>query len=147
MRRSMYLALSAIAAAVVTHGMIFSGLQFHNGQAVSGYQGFFQQVLLGVERLWSFTHGWQPLSHLRDFAGFYAGVVHVLCPLLGFGLFRMVSRSRFGADLWKPLSIALLCALVPTASSVWVEVARTVLILLAMVSLSGPVLRRSVALP
>jgi hypothetical protein len=147
MRRPLCVAISAVAAAIITHGMVFSGVHFDDSPPVSSYQSVFRSILLAVERLWSGWHGWQPLSHIRDFAGFYTGLVHVICPLLGFGLFWMVSRTRFGFSLWKPLAIALICAAVPASPLVWVEAARTTVILLLMLYLSAPTSQPSPALP
>jgi hypothetical protein len=94
---------------------------------------------LATERLWSYAHGWQPMSHIRDFGYFYAPTIQLLCPLIGFALFRIVSRHKAGMNVWRPLAIAMLLAIPPTLSDMaprdatpWVEAARTILIVLLM---------------
>src|SRR5579884_456807 len=137
MRRSLSLAAGAAAAAIFTHGMVFAGLNW-NQPSRSAYRRFFQQALSAIERLWSYTHGWQPLSHIDRFGHFYAHTVHLLCPLMGFALFCLASRHKLDMWLWKPLGIAVLLALPPAVTlltpfyglglTLWVEVARTLLI-------------------
>ena len=104
------------------------------------YQGFFQQIVIAAERSWSYAHGWQPMSHMRDFGGFFAPMVHLICPMIGFLLFWMLSRYKVGAKVWKPLAIALLLDVPPSVGDLasryaipWVEVARTILVVLLMV--------------
>ena len=140
MRRSISIATSVAAAAVVTHGVVFSAANFNEPLPISTYQGLFQQIMLTTERLWSFAHGWQPMSHIQVFGRFYAPTVELICPLLGFALFCLLSRHKVGANLWKPMGIALLLTilsrLVPEVSQYslpWSEVARTVLVLLLMI--------------
>jgi hypothetical protein len=140
MDRAKSIGTGAAVAAVFTHGMVFSGMYLNELLPVSTYQGFFQRMLFAAERLWSYAHGWQPMSHIRDFGGFYAQTVHLICPLIGFALFWIVSRHKVGTKVWKPLAIALLLTIPPTFGSLvssdatpWVEAARTVLIVLLMV--------------
>ena len=139
MRRSISIGTSAAVAAVFTHGMVFSGMYLNELLPISTYQGFFQRMLLATERLWSYAHGWQPMSHIRDFGGFYAQTVHLICPLIGFALFWIVSRHKVGINFWKPIGIALLLSIPPSFSDLasryatpWVEVVRTILIVLLM---------------
>ena len=73
-------------------------------------------MLFGTERLWSYAHGWQPMSHIRDFGGFYAPTIHLICPLIGFALFWIISRHKVGINLWKPMAIALLLTIQPSVS-------------------------------
>jgi hypothetical protein len=139
MRSSRSLVTSATVAALFTHGMVFSALNFDPPLPIWTYQGFFRHILLATERLWSYAHGWQPLSHIRDFGHFYATTVHLTCPLVGFLLFWIASRRKVGISLCKPLAIASLLTLpngyttsVPGYALPWVEAARTILVLLLM---------------
>ena len=84
MRRSASIGIGGAIAAVVTYWMVSSGRYF-NGD---------QWFPLAIERLWSYAHGWAPLSHIREFGAFYKPLVHLLCPLLGFALYRMTSRRE-----------------------------------------------------
>jgi hypothetical protein len=140
MDRARSIGTGAAVAAVFTHGMVFSGMYANEVLPVSTYQGLFQRMAFAAERLWSYAHGWQPMSHIRDFGGFYAQTVHLICPLIGFALFWIVSRHNVGTKVWKPLAIALLLTIPPTFSNLvsvdatpWVEAARTVIIVLLMV--------------
>ena len=63
----------------------------------------------------------------------------MICPLIGFVVFWMMSRYRVGKNLWRPLVVALLLAvpagfvaLFPAYAIPWVEVARTSLVALLM---------------
>jgi hypothetical protein len=119
--------------------MVFSGMNLNAPLPISTYQGFFQHMLLATERLWSYAHGWQPMSHIHDFGRFYAPAVHLICPLIGFALFWITSRHEVGINFWKPLAIALLLTIPPSVSDLvpsyavpWVEGARTILIVLLM---------------
>jgi hypothetical protein len=89
-------------AAIFTHGIVYSAV--NERLPISGYEGFFQHILLAAERLWSYAHGWQPMSHIRDFGRFYGPTIQLICPLIGFALFRMISRrqvaSPFGSR-WR----------------------------------------------
>lgn len=114
MRSSISIGMSAALAAVFTHGMVFSGLNLNQPWPISTYQGFFRHILLATERLWSYAHGWQPMSHIRDFGHFYAPAVHLICPLIGFAVFRMVSGHKVGIAVWKPVGIALALAIPPS---------------------------------
>jgi len=140
MRRSWSIATSAVVAAFLTHGMVLSAMCFNDSVSVSAYQRFFRHVALATEWLWSFAHGWTPMSHIRDFGRFYAPVVQLTCPLIGFALFCILSRHRVGFNFWKPMAIALLLAipsgytaLVPASATPWVEAARAILVVLLMV--------------
>ena len=140
MRRSISIATSAAVAAVVTHGVVFSGVNFDEPLPASTYQDFFRHMLLETERLWSYAHGWQPMSHIRDFGHFCAPTIQLVCPLIGFALFWILSRHRVGSNFWKPLAIGLLLAVLPGLSDLasrgatpWVEAARTILIVFLMV--------------
>ena len=139
MRKSRSIGTSAAVAAVFTHGMVFSAVNFNEPLPVSTYQGFFRHILLATERLWSYAHGWQPMSHIHDFGRFYAPLVQLTCPLIGFVLFWVLSRHKVGFNFWKPMAIALLLTipsgyieLVPGYTLPWVETARTVLVILLM---------------
>lgn len=108
MRTSISIGISGALAAVFTHGLVSSAMYFDQDLPPVTYQGFFQQILLATERLWSHAHGWPPLSHIQDFGHFYAPVVQLVGPLVGFALFWIMSRHKVGVDLWKPVGIALL---------------------------------------
>jgi hypothetical protein len=120
--------------------MVLSAVNFDEPLPISSYQGFFQIFAAVTERLWSYAHGWQPTSHIRDFGHFYAPMVQLLCPLVGFAIFLVISRHKVGTNFWKPLAAALLLAiptgyigLVPGYAIPWVEAARTILMVLVMV--------------
>jgi hypothetical protein len=108
MRKSISIGTGAAVAAILTHGMVYSALDLSEGLPISTYKGFFQHVLCAIERMWSYVHGWQSMSHIQNFGWFYAGTVHILCPLIGFALFWMISRYNVGRNIWKPLAIALI---------------------------------------
>jgi len=138
MRGSIAVGIGIGVATVFTHGVVDSAVNF-NDPSSSPYQGFFRHILLATERLWSYAHGWQPLSHIRDFGHFYAPVVHLICPLIGFALFRILWRHKLGVALWKPLAVATLLTMAPDVLSgapagalPWWEAARTAVIVLAM---------------
>ncbi|MDR3700337.1 MAG: hypothetical protein P4L56_11910 [Candidatus Sulfopaludibacter sp.] len=140
MSRRRSIGMGAAVAAVFTHGMVFSAVNFNDALPVSTYRGFFRHILLTTERLWSFAHGWQPMSHVRDFGRFYAPMVHLICPLIGFAFFWILSRHKLGGNFWKPAALALLLAIPPGFSDLvpgyalpWVEVVRTLLIVWFMV--------------
>ena len=149
MRTSLSVGASAAAAAVLTHGLVLAGLRFDDPSPGFTYQGFFRHIVSATERLWSFAHGWQPMSHIRDFGPFYAPAVQLICPLIGFALCWILSQHKVGIQLWKPLAIALLLAkpygyveVMPGYATPWVEAARTTLVILLMVWSVGA-LRRS----
>jgi len=140
MRRSILAGTSAGAAAAFTHGVVLSAVNFNEPLPISTYQGFFGHIVSAVERLWSYAHGWQSMSHIHDFGWFLAPTSQVICPLIGFALFWAISQYRVGRNLWKPVAIALLAALpngyndgVPCHALPWIEAARTMLIVLLMV--------------
>lgn len=140
MRRFISIGAGALVAAVFTHGMVFSGINLNESLPISTYQGFFTHALLATERLWSNAHGWQPMSHIKDFGRFYALTAHLICPLIGFALFWILSRHKVSINFWKPMAIALLLTfpssyidLLPGYALLWVEVTRTILIVLLMV--------------
>ncbi|MGO9257286.1 MAG: hypothetical protein ACLQU1_13415 [Bryobacteraceae bacterium] len=141
MDRARSIGTSAAVAAVFTHGMVSSAVNLNEPLPISTYQGFFRHMLFATERLWSYAHGWQPMSHIAEFGLFYALTVRLVCPLIGFALFRITSGHKVGIDFWKPMAIASLpltapssyIALVPGYAVPWVEVARTILIVLLMV--------------
>jgi hypothetical protein len=140
MRRSTSIAASVAVAAVITHGMVLSAVNLNEPLPVSTYQGFFRCLSLAAERLWSSAHGWQSMSHIRDFGHFYAPAIQLICPLTGFALFWIISRQKVGIHSWKPMAVALLLTLPPGFSDLtsryatpWVEVARTALVFSLMV--------------
>ena len=140
MRRSISVGTSAGVAAALTHGVVLSAVSFNEPLPISTYRGFFWHIMSAVERLWSYCHGWQSMSHVRDFGWFFAPTSQVICPLVGYALFWAISRYRVGRNLWKPLAIALLAAvpnayinLVPGHALPWIEAARTMLVVLLMV--------------
>ncbi len=140
MRRFISVGASTAAAAAFTHGVVLSAMSFHEPLPISPYEGFFGHIVSAAERLWSYAHGWQSMSHVRDFGWFFAPASQVICPLIGFALFWAISGHRVGSNIWKPLAIALLFAipngyidLVPSHTLPWMEAARIVLIVLLMV--------------
>jgi hypothetical protein len=146
MDRSRSIGTSAAMAAALTHGLVFSAVNFNEPLPISMYHGLFRHLLLAAERLWSYFHGWQPMSHIHDFGRFYAPTVQLICPLIGFVLFWIISRHKLGTDIWKPVAIALLLTipsgyidLVPGYALPWVEMARTILIVLLMVWSAGAI--------
>jgi len=144
MRKPVSIGMSAGMAAVLTHGVVRSALNFNERPPISTYQGFFQRVAAVTERLWSYAHGWQPMSHIQDFGYFYAPLVHLTCPLAGFALFWAITRHKVGSHFWKPLAAALLLTVpdayidaLPAYALPWVEATRTALVVLAMVWTAG----------
>jgi len=140
MAKPVSIGMSAAAAAVFTHGVVLSAVHFDEFLPISTYRGFFLRIAVLTERLWSYAHGWQPGSHIRDFGHFYAPMVQLIGPLTGFALFWMTSRHKVGTEIWKPLAVAFLLAiptgyldLVPGNVVAWVEATRTVFIVLLMV--------------
>lgn len=140
MRGSIAIGMSAAAAAVFTHGMVFSAVYFDGPLPASTYQEFFQQILVATEWAWSHAHGWAPMSHIRDFGHFYAPAIQLVCPLIGFGLYWWMSGKKVGRQVWKPLAIAGLLVAPPSLSDLvggvgtpWAEGARTIAIVLFMV--------------
>jgi hypothetical protein len=109
-RQRLALIVGALTAVALAHGLVYAAVHFDRALPVWSYYGLCQQVLLAVERVWSRAHGWLPLSHIRDFGRFYASAIHIGCPLIGFILFRLISRSRIGWKVWKPLVIVAVCA-------------------------------------
>jgi hypothetical protein len=142
MRRSIAIGTGAAAAAIFTHGMVYSAMDLAEPLPASTYRGFFQYTLFAMERLWSQAHGWQSMSHVEEFGPFYARAVHLICPLLGFALFWIISRHNVGINAWKPLAIALILTtplgvVIDAPFSVLgpgpSQVARALIIVLAMV--------------
>lgn len=144
MRRSISIGASAAVSALLTHGMVSSALNLSERLPISTYHGFFQHVLFAMDRLWSYAHGWQPMSHIEGFGHFYAHAVDLICPLIGFSLFWMISRRKVGSESWKPIGIALLLTFPPGSivlfpfyyalgrSYSWFELVRTILAVLLM---------------
>jgi hypothetical protein len=133
MRKSTSIGTGAAVAAFLTHGMVYSAVHFDRPLPVSMYDAFFRWILLAIEQLWSHAHGWQPMSHIHDFGHFYAPVVQVICPLIGFAVFCAISRQKLGSACWKPLAIALPLTVVSSDGLPWVEAARTAAVVLLMV--------------
>ena len=148
MRNSISIGTGAAAAAILTHGMVYCALDLSDGSSISTYKGFFEHILFAIERLWSYVHGWQSMSHIRDFGGFYALTVQLLCPLIGFAIFWTISGYNVGRNIWKPMAIALILA-TPLQLVIFkpfltlglglsgAETARTLLLVLAMVRSVG----------
>jgi hypothetical protein len=116
MRKSIAIGSGSVLTAVTTHGIVSSGMDLGKPLPPWTYEGFFQHVILGVGRLWSYAHGWtgpgdlSALTHmgnLDDFGRFLAHAVFLVCPLLGFLAFSLVSRARVTWQWWKPLAIAV----------------------------------------
>ena len=133
MRKSISAGAGVTAAAVFTHGVVLSAMNFNQPLPVSSYQGFFRHMVSAAERLWSWAHGWQSMSHIRDFGVFFAPTVQVICPLIGFALFWILSGHKVGIKCWKPLAIALLLGIPSGYASPWIEGGRTILVVLLMV--------------
>jgi hypothetical protein len=151
----MAIGTGAAVASILTHGMVSSGMHLNEPLPISPYQGFFRYVLLATERLWSYAHGWQSMSHIDEFGRFYAQTVHLICPLIGFALYWVISRHKVGINFWKPVAIAFISAsplcletVVPLLKLglgvLWSEMACTLLIVLSMV-LSVRAFRKSQA--
>jgi hypothetical protein len=139
LRRSLSIAAGVVAAGVFTHGMVRSAMNLADRLPISTYLGFFQHIVFATERLWSRAQGLKSMTgDIYAFAGFYARMVHLLCPSIGFVLFWILSRHHVGRNAWKPLAIGLILSLTPLASVTyisreWSEVIRTVMIVLLMV--------------
>jgi hypothetical protein len=135
MRLSVSIGTSVAVASVVTHGLVDSAMYFDSSLR-STYEEFFRALVVVTERLWSYAHGWPSLSHVRDFGGFFAPLVQVSCPVIGFFLFWVLSRHDVGRRWWKPLAIAALLASVRgflPVTSPWVEATATAAAVLLMV--------------
>jgi hypothetical protein len=144
MRKSISIGTGAAVAVILAHGMAFSAMNLSEPLPISTYRGFFQQPLFVMERLWSYVNGWPSMSHIRDFGNAYAHMVHLICPLIGFALFWIVSRHHVGTNVWKPMAIVMMLAVPPYAIAAapfyalgfkepWIEMARTLLVMLLMV--------------
>src|SRR5580704_7218959 len=112
MSKRISIALASAFAAVLTHGAVSSGLHLESSKLMPPYtyQGLFARALMSVWRLWDHTHGWMPMSHVEEFGRFYAGLVLLTCPLIGFGIFCFVSRQHVSGQFWKPLAVAIVFA-------------------------------------
>ena len=109
MSKRISIALASAFAAVLTHGAVSSGMHFESSKLMPPYtyQGFFARALTSIWRLWGYAHGWMPMSHVEEFGRFYASLVLLTCPLIGFGVFWFVSRQEAGRQFWKPLAVAI----------------------------------------
>ena len=148
MRRPVAIATGAAVAALLTHGMVYTAMDLTEPLPILSYQGSFQHALFAMERLWSQVHGWESMSHIEYFGLIYSRTVHLLCPLIGFGLFWIISRHKVGPKLWRPLAMALILTTPLNAITLapfralgfggpWPEVGRTLVIVLAMVGSVG----------
>lgn len=112
MRKSASVVCGATVAAAGTHGFVSAGIRLGDPHA-GAYQGFFEQALLVFWRSWSRAHGWAPLmdgqhlSHVAEYGRFLARLVLMGWPLLGFVVFRVLSRCELGRGWWRPLAIAI----------------------------------------
>src|SRR5690242_1085291 len=109
MRRRVSMGAGAVVAAVLARGLVYSAVYLDRPFPTGSYYGFCRNVLLLFEWMWSKAHGWPPLSHIEIFGRFYANVIPIVCPLIGFLVFRLVSRRGFDSSLWKPLLIVAAC--------------------------------------
>lgn len=118
MRRPLAVSSGLAITAVATHGMVSAGLDLDLSRPVPfwSYGGFFQHTILWMSRLWSDAHGWpgpadlsalSRTGHIDDFGRFLAYAVFLLCPLIGFLAYSLVSGSRVSLQWWKPLTIAI----------------------------------------
>ncbi len=107
MNRRLSFIIGGVFAGLLTFGFVSAGCRMDPGAA--GYQAFFQSTILFIESLWSKAHGWQPLSHIRNFGPWFAKAVHLGCPILGYAVFALFGRLRTRLTVWKPLGIAALC--------------------------------------
>jgi hypothetical protein len=142
--RTISIGTGAAVAGFLTYGIVRAAQNLGDILPVSTYYGFFQHIAFAVERLWSNAHGWQSWSNLEQFGRFYARMVRLLCPSIGFALFWIISRHRVGINVWKPMAIATILALTPLLTvtdapflalgwgRAWSEVVRTVLIVWLM---------------
>ena len=87
MRKSIGIWVSAAVAAILTYRVVFAATHWRGTFSAAAYERFFQQVLAAVESVWSYAHGWQPMTHIDQFGHFYAPLVRLVCPLIGFALF------------------------------------------------------------
>jgi len=94
MRKRAALAVAAALAAWLTFGLVDAAMHLERLYPPWSYAGFFQRVLLAMERAWSSAHGWPSWSHLEGFGRFYARAVPFGCALGGFGLFLLLARGR-----------------------------------------------------
>jgi hypothetical protein len=132
-------------SAILTYGLVISGTRVDLTALQAGtYQGIFTRVLSITWAVWSQLRGVQPFSHGDEFGRFYAVLVFLLCPLIGFGIFWLSSRRKNTAQLWKPLAIAVIFAtplerfMRSGFSTIglnlpWAEVVRTSVVLMLMI--------------
>jgi hypothetical protein len=114
MRKSVSIGAGAATAAVLTHGFVYAGMRLGSlNPPLLTYTGFFQNAMFAIWRLWSHAQGWEPLmtgrqlGHVEEFGRFFAHTVLFACPLLGLGVYRLLSRRNLGPQLWMPLILAL----------------------------------------
>ena len=154
----MSLIAGALAAVGLAHGLVYAGIHFDRSPPALSYYGLCREVLVAVDWVWSKAHGWPPLSHIDEFGRFYAGAVHVGCPLIGFILFWLVSRYRMGSKIWKPLAIVAVSApldtlayrfLDPAMREPWSEMLLALIVFGLMAGSVGafPVFRQTTAAP
>src|SRR5580700_11377237 len=53
------------------------------------------------------------MSHVDDFGRFYAQAVHLICPLIGFAIFWIISPHTRGTKWGKPMVTVVVLTLAP----------------------------------
>jgi hypothetical protein len=144
MARRFWIGIALLVSARLTYGLVISAMRIDLAAMQAGnYPRFSTHILATTWILWSQIRGVQPLSHADEFGRFYAVLVFLVCPLIGFGIFWLGSQQKIGMQLWKPLAIAIIFAtplerLLRSGFSevgldmLWAEVIRTTLVLLLM---------------
>ena len=150
MEKRISIGLSLLIAAVLTHGLVYSGINLNVSKLMptATYQGFFERMLVAAWAVWAQLRGFEPMSHLEEFGRFYAYLVILSCPLIGFGIFCLGSRQKISEQWWKPFAIAILFT-APLgdliSQSFWIsgldrpvaEAARATIVLLLMIGSVG----------
>lgn len=133
MRERVALGLSLAVAALLAFGLTQSAARSVNilSPAVYGLPGavshpadephvrststlFADLVMMGWDE-WTITRGFEPLTHVEQFATFYLHCLWLFGPLVSFGIFSLISRRTIWRGLLWPLSIAGILAIAPHA--------------------------------
>lgn len=120
MRKSISVTAGCLVAAVLTHGLVSSGVNLTGADRLSffTYRGFFTHVIFGFWRLWALVRGSTSDSilharpdELEPFGRFLAITVLLTFPLIGFAVSAFSSRQRICWQWLCPLAIATILAL------------------------------------
>jgi uncharacterized membrane protein len=108
MRKAVSITGGSLVAAVLTHGLVYSGMRLDGPLSPLSYRGMFQDAVLTIWNAWNFLHGW-PIgrNHVEEFGRHcLAPFVLFVCPMIGFVLFTVIAKQKVGWQWWKPATIA-----------------------------------------